>query len=161
MRLTPSNSSLLFLLLLLMWRCGNEQTGDAAAGTPSSLFTLLPPETTNIRFQNTLTEGPNTNILVYEYFYNGGGVAAGDFNGDGLIDLYFTANMGENRLYLNQGGMKFKDVTENCGAAGRPGPWKTGVSLVDINGDQKLDLYVSYSGMLPEPKRTNQLFFNL
>ncbi|TAE50098.1 MAG: RNA-binding protein, partial [Bacteroidetes bacterium] len=115
---------------------------------------------TNILFENTLDEGLNTNILVYEYFYNGGGVAAGDFNGDGLTDLYFTANMSGNKLYLNQGGMKFQDITEASGTAGREGPWKTGVTLVDINADNKLDLYVSYSGMLPEPKRANQLFVN-
>ncbi len=150
-------------LSCLLWQCGRDKTQETVSPPPpaNTLFSLLSPAETGVNFQNTLTEGPNTNILVYEYFYNGGGVAAGDFNGDGLIDLYFTANMETNRFYLNQGGMKFKDVTELSGAAGRPGPWKTGVSLVDINGDQKLDLYVSYSGMLPEPKRANQLFINL
>lgn len=97
---------------------------------------------------------------MYEYFYNGGGVATGDFNGDGLTDLYFTANMSDNRCYLNTGGLKFKDITNECGAGGRSGPWKTGVSVIDINGDNKLDIYVSYSGMLPEPKRSNQFFIN-
>ncbi len=152
------------IFFLLFWQCGQQNSPETPSPTPSPanpLFTLLPATETGVNFQNTLTEGPNTNILVYEYFYNGGGVATGDFNGDGLIDLYFTANMENNRLYLNQGGMKFKDITDLSGTAGRPGPWKTGVSLVDINGDQKLDLYVSYSGMLPEPKRANQLLINL
>lgn len=161
---STATKSFIFLLLLLpfFWYCSNEKADTPANNTPTNaLFTLLPPDQTGIHFQNTLTEGPNTNILVYEYFYNGGGVAAGDFNGDGLTDVYFTANMSENRLYLNLGDLKFKDITEASGAGGRPGPWKTGVSAVDINGDQKLDIYVSYSGMMPEPKRANQLFINL
>lgn len=155
--------SFFLLLSFLLWQCGQEKTQATStqAAPAHPLFSLLPVAETGVNFQNTLTEGPNTNILVYEYFYNGGGVATGDLNGDGLIDLYFTANMESNRLYLNQGGWKFKDITDLSGTAGRPGPWKTGVSLVDINGDQKLDLYVSYSGMLPEAKRANQLFINL
>ncbi|MGB2733153.1 MAG: VCBS repeat-containing protein, partial [Saprospiraceae bacterium] len=124
------------------------------------LFTLLPAAQTKIDFQNTLTEGLNTNILMYEYFYNGGGVAVGDFNGDGLEDLYFTANMEDNKMYLNKGNLQFEDVTLLTGAQGRPGPWKTGVTAVDINGDHLLDLYICYSGALPEAKRTNQLFIN-
>jgi enediyne biosynthesis protein E4 len=124
------------------------------------LFTLLTPEQTNISFENTLTEGLNTNILMYEYFYNGGGVAAGDFNNDGLVDLYFTSNMGDNKLYLNMGNMQFRDITAISGASGRSGPWKTGVSVVDINGDGKLDIYLCYSGALPPEKRTNELYIN-
>ncbi|MBO0939549.1 VCBS repeat-containing protein [Fibrella sp. HMF5335] len=129
------------------------------------LFTALSAEQTGIGFQNTLTEGLNTNILLYEYFYNGGGVATGDFNGDGWIDAYFTANLSDNKLYLNKGhksgeSIQFQDVTEASGAGGRSGPWKTGVTTVDINADGKLDLYVCYSGALPPEKRTNQLFVN-
>ena len=126
----------------------------------NSLFTLLDSSQTGIHFRNDLAEGPNTNILMYEYFYNGGGVAAGDFNQDGWIDLYFTANMGENKLFLNQGGWKFKDVTTAANLGGLTGPWKTGVTAVDINGDQRLDLYICYSGALPPEKRRNQLWIN-
>ncbi|HEX5168385.1 MAG TPA: VCBS repeat-containing protein [Cyclobacteriaceae bacterium] len=115
---------------------------------------------THIDFVNTLTEGLNTNILMYEYFYNGGGVATGDMNDDGLIDVYFTSNMGDNKLYLNKGNMSFQDITESSGTSAREGPWKTGVTMVDINGDGKLDLYLCYSGMLPDEKRVNQLFIN-
>ncbi|MBX2872404.1 MAG: VCBS repeat-containing protein [Saprospiraceae bacterium] len=125
-----------------------------------TLFRLLTAEQTQVDFQNTLTEGLNTNILMYEYFYNGGGVAAGDLNGDGLTDLYFTANMSENKLYINKGNMQFEDITGQSGAAGREGPWKTGVTMVDINGDNRLDIYLCYSGALPNAKRKNQLFIN-
>jgi enediyne biosynthesis protein E4 len=125
-----------------------------------SLFTLLSPQQTNIYFSNTLTEGPNTNILMYEYFYNGGGVAAGDLNGDGLTDIYFSSNMGKNKLYLNKGNMKFEDITTASGASGKDGPWKTGITMADVNGDNKLDLYLCYSGMVRDENRVNQLFIN-
>lgn len=137
-----------------------ETTPDAATQQEDALFTLMGETATNITFQNKLTEGLNTNILMYEYFYNGAGVAAGDVNNDGLVDLYFTSNMGDNRLYLNKGNLKFEDITSISGAAGRPGPWKTGVNMVDINGDGLLDIYVCYSGALPDEKRKNQLFVN-
>jgi enediyne biosynthesis protein E4 len=138
----------------------NNPSPQAGEDAGNSLFTLLKPEQTNIGFQNTLTEGLNTNILMYEYFYNGGGVAAGDFNNDGLVDLYFSSNMSDNKFYLNKGKMEFLDITEASGAAGRPGPWKTGVNTVDINADGRLDLYLCYSGAMPAEKRMNQLFIN-
>ncbi|MFB0945344.1 MAG: VCBS repeat-containing protein, partial [Spirosomataceae bacterium] len=90
----------------------------------------------------------------------GGGVAVGDFNNDGLEDLYITSNMSDNKLYINKGDMKFQDVTSLSGASGRPGPWKTGVTTVDVNADGKLDIYLCYSGALPPEKRANQLFIN-
>lgn len=125
------------------------------------VFTLLSPDETHIDFENTLTEGLNTNVLMYEYLYNGGGVATSDFNGDGLIDLYFTSNMGDNKFYLNKDNMQFHDATAVSKLSGRQGPWKTGVTAVDINGDAKMDLYLSYSGALPPEKRANQLFINM
>lgn len=146
---------------LLSSACNNsveEKNDDVPKPTGKELFTLLDSSETNIDFQNKLTEGLNTNILMYEYFYNGGGIAAGDFNNDGLIDLYFTSNMSDNKLYINKGNMKFEDVTSFCGAAGKPGPWKTGVNAVDINSDGKLDIYLCYSGALPSEKRINQLY---
>ena len=147
------------IVLLFFYGC-NQPTTAHREETGQQLFKLLGPEQTNISFQNTLTEGLNTNILMYEYFYNGGGVASGDFNRDGKIDLYFTSNMGENKFYLNKGNLQFQDITEISGAAGRQGPWKTGVNAVDINADGKLDLYLCYSGALPPVKRANQLFIN-
>ena len=140
-------------------KTGSEEP-SATVRPRETLFTLLSSQQTNIDFKNTLVEGLNTNILMYEYFYNGGGVAAGDVNNDGLTDIYFSSNMRNNKLYLNSGNMKFKDVTSASGAEGRNGPWKTGVTMVDINGDNKLDLYLSYSGMVKDENRVNQLFIN-
>ncbi|MBZ5858945.1 VCBS repeat-containing protein [Flavihumibacter profundi] len=148
-----------FICFWAMSSCNNKgDSGKAATG--KQLFTLLDSSATNINFQNTLTEGLNTNILMYEYFYNGGGIAAGDFNNDGLVDLYFTSNMGENKFYLNKGNLQFQDITLPSNAGGRPGPWKTGVNAVDINADGKLDIYLCYSGAMPAEKRVNQLFIN-
>ncbi len=124
-----------------------------------AMFTELPGDKTGIRFNNKLVESPELNIITYEYFYNGGGVAAGDFNNDGLTDLYFTGNVQPNRLYLNKGGWKFEDITKSAGVAGRPG-WKTGVSVADVNADGWLDIYVCYSGDMEPRYRANQLFIN-
>ncbi len=93
-------------------------------------------------FANTLPERADFNVLNYLYYYNGGGVAAGDINGDGLPDLYFTSSLGPNRLYLNKGNYRFEDITDKAGVAGPPG-WKTGVTMADVNGDGYLDIYVS------------------
>ena len=139
--------------------CHSSSQNEPGKSSPP-LFTLLPAEQTHIDFSNTLTEGLNANVMTYEYLYNGGGVAIADVNGDGLQDIYFTGNMIDNKLYLNKGKMQFEDITGAAGVAGRPGPWKTGVTMVDINGDGKQDMYVCYSGKLPGPKRMNQLFIN-
>ena len=126
-----------------LFSCKNEGESHAESeGSP--LFTLLSNEQTNLSFQNNLEEGPNTNILMYEYFYNGAGVSTADYNNDGLLDVYFVSNMGENKLYLNRGKMRFEDYTVESGAGGRPGPWKTGVTSVDINADGKMDIYLRF-----------------
>lgn len=132
----------------------------AAAQPKAPLFTALTAVESGIDFQNTLTEGLNTNILMYEYFYNGGGVAAGDLNNDGLVDVYFSSNMGKGKLFMNLGGMKFKDVTATSKVNDRDGPWKTGVCMTDVNGDGWLDIFLAYSGMVKEENRANQLFIN-
>ena len=114
-----------------------------------ALFEALPPSATGVTFANRLPEDPSFNILNYLYYYNGGGVAAGDVNNDGLPDLYFTANMGSNRLYLNRGNYRFEDATDRAGVADTVG-WKSGVTMADVNGDGHLDIYVSgvrYLGM--------------
>ncbi|MEJ1237568.1 VCBS repeat-containing protein [Chryseolinea sp. T2] len=153
---------LLILIVFVAFRCTSDRTEKHATQPPpqETLFRFLPGSETGVNFFNNLQEGPNTNILMYEYFYNGGGVAAGDLNNDGLIDLYFTSNMDANKLYLNKGKLKFAEVTRQSGATGRTGPWKTGVTMADVNGDGRLDLYVCYSGTVREENRTNQLFIN-
>lgn len=155
------NRILSLLCGLVLLSCQEkEQSSQASESTQPGLFKKLEPEHTHLAFTNALSEGLNTNILMYEYFYNGGGVAIGDLNGDGLDDVYLTANMTSNKLYLNKGKLQFEDITETSGAAGRPGPWKTGVSMADVNGDGKLDIYVCYSGNVSAENRTNQLFIN-
>ncbi|MBE9586812.1 VCBS repeat-containing protein [Mucilaginibacter sp. JRF] len=126
------------------------------------LFRQLDAKQTGITFANAINETESLNVLSYEYFYNGAGVAAGDINNDGLIDLMFTANMQPNKLYLNLGGLKFKDITKEASKelAGRSGSWKTGVTMADVNGDGLLDIYVCYSGKVENDQRRNQLFIN-
>ena len=146
--------SLSFLLICLMLVDSKQSFAQ-----PSKLFTAVPGESSGLLFQNRIIESPAVNIVTYEYFYNGGGVGAGDFNNDGLVDLYFTGNMSANKLYLNKGGLRFEDITKAAGVAGKPG-WKTGVSIADVNGDGLLDIYVCYSGDLDSNQRANQLFIN-
>jgi hypothetical protein len=118
------------------------------AATPP-LFELVPPAASGVAFVNALPEDSAFNILDYLYYYNGGGVAAGDIDGDGLPDLYFTSNLGPDRLYRNKGHFQFEDITERAGVAGPPG-WTSGVTMADVNGDGRLDIHVSavnYLGM--------------
>ena len=138
------------LLLFLCQSCDKNDT---------SLFTRLESAESGIDFENAILETPEINILTYEYTYNGGGVAAGDFNNDGLCDLFFTGNTVSNRLYLNQGNLRFKDVTKNAGVGGRS-LWKTGTTVVDINNDGWLDIYVCYSGPDLKNNLSNELFIN-
>lgn len=138
------------------------QAAVTATAVAQPLFELLSPKQTNIQFVNRINETENLNVLAYEYFYNGGGVAVGDINNDGLEDIFLVSNMGENKLYLNTGRLQFKDITkEACKEmAGRPGGWKTGVTMADVNGDGLLDIYVCYSGKVNDDMRRNQLFIN-
>jgi enediyne biosynthesis protein E4 len=123
------------------------------------LFTILQPSHSAITFENKIEETPEINILAYEYTYNGGGVAAGDFNNDGLCDLYFSGNAVKNQLYRNQKNLKFKNITETAGVEGRS-LWKTGVTVADVNGDGWLDIYVCYSGPDAKQSLSNELYIN-
>jgi enediyne biosynthesis protein E4 len=122
-------------------------------------FRLVSPGESGVTFRNHLTETAEFNIFNYMYFYNGGGVAVGDLNGDGLLDIYFTANQGSNKLYLNQGDFKFIDVSEVAGVEGFNG-WATGVTIADVNNDGLLDIYVGYIGNYLIFQGRNQLFIN-
>ncbi len=129
------------------------------SASTQSLFSSLSPKQTGINFQNKLVETSTDNIITYEYFYNGGGVAVADFNNDKRLDIYFTSNQQPNALYLNKGNWQFEEVTKKAGVAGKKG-WKTGVSVADVNGDGWIDIYVCYSGDVPPAARQNQLFIN-
>src|SRR5688572_2501731 len=124
----------------------------------ATLFELLPPATTGVTFRNDLPEKAEFNLLNYLYYYNGGGVAAGDIDGDGLPDLYFTSNLGSDRLYLNKGNYRFEDITDRAGVAGPPG-WTSGVTMADVNGDGRIDIYVSAVSYLTMKGR-NVLYIN-
>ncbi len=161
----PFRWMLFFVMAAFIIGCNNTDsvsTTPVSKGTthPLAIFSLLPPAQTHVDFVNTLNEDINANVMMYEYIYNGGGVAVADVNADGLQDIYFTANMGPNKLYLNKGKMSFEDITIAAGVEGRPGPWKTGVTMADVNGDGRMDIYVCHSGKLSGPKRINELFIN-
>jgi hypothetical protein len=140
-----------FLFLLTVTVC--------SYGQPLKLFEPVLPKKSGITFKNMISENEEHNALTYENLYNGGGVGTGDINNDGLDDIFFISNMGYNKLYLNLGGFKFKDITASAGVGGREG-WKSGVTMVDINGDDLLDIYVCYSGKETPDARRNQLFIN-
>ena len=122
-------------------------------------FKLLSSEQTSISFINALTDTEAFNIYTYRNYYNGGGVAIGDINNDGLADVYLTANQKSNKLYLNKGGFEFEDITDSAGVSGTRF-WSTGVSMVDINHDGYLDIYVCNSGRVDGGNKQNELFIN-
>jgi len=127
--------------------------------TNNSLFVSLKKNKTQINFQNNLTSTVDLNILNYLYYYNGAGVAAADFNNDGLADLYFTGNQTEDKLFLNLGELQFKDITTEA-HINNPFPWTTGVTTVDINNDGFLDIYICKVGKHNAIKGKNLLYLN-
>jgi hypothetical protein len=145
------NNAFLLFMLWIFASCSNEKD------VLNYSFDLLSSEQTGIEFSNTLKPTKDFNIFYYMYFYNGGGVGAGDLNNDGLVDLCFTANQEANRIYLNKSGMKFEDITDKSNFKGAKG-WSTGVSIVDINQDGMLDIYISQVGDFESIKGHNLLF---
>jgi len=124
------------------------------------LFTELSPERTGIHFENRITDSDTMNILDYLYYYNGGGVALGDVNGDGLPDIFVTSNKGGNHLYLNEGNFRFKDITAESGV-NVPADWTTGCTMADVNGDGRMDIYVCTVGGYKGLESANELLINL
>ena len=144
---------LLLLAGLLLPDCKQHQT--APGGPP--IFEVADRSQTGLDFVNALHPTPDFNVFNYMYFFNGGGIGAGDFNNDGRIDLFFAANQGQSRLYLNTGDLHFRDVTTQAGIP-NDGTWSTGVSVVDINNDGLLDIYICHVGQLAGlPPARNQL----
>ncbi|MDX1477573.1 MAG: VCBS repeat-containing protein, partial [Saprospiraceae bacterium] len=145
------------MTVLVMLACG------APAPESDTLFTLMPSRTTGIDFRNDLMEDIYTvnNVLSFEYYYNGGGVAIGDINNDGLQDVFLTGNTADNQLYLNKGKMRFENITESSGILVPKAAFSTGVTMADVNGDGWLDIYVCQGGPDPDPAgRQNLLFIN-
>jgi hypothetical protein len=152
-----------FLLLITIFTvlisCKQELETKIPKVKATTLFTLLDAKKTGIDFINTVKNQKNFNIFKYRNFYNGGGVAIGDINNDGLADIYLTGNMVANKLYLNKGNLKFEDISESAGIKGNK-PWSTGVVMVDINQDGLLDIYVSNAGNMKGNNHDNDLFIN-
>ncbi len=135
--------------------------GCRKPGVPAdALFEALFPRQTDIRFENRLRETQEFNVFIYRNFYNGGGVGLVDFNGDGHLDVFLTANQSANRLYLNRGDWRFEDVTDAAGVAGTK-PWTTGVAVADVDGNGWPDLYVCHAGPFADSLRANELYLNL
>ena len=141
---------LIFLLAFVFYSCKDNS---------DTLFKSLDPSATGINFKNTLFEDGPLNVANYIYFYNGGGVAVGDINNDGLQDVLFTGNMVRNRLFLNKGDFQFEDITPRSGVAEKQG-WCTGANMVDINNDGRTDIYICRSADAQPHMRKNLLFIN-
>ncbi|MFD1292308.1 VCBS repeat-containing protein [Lutibacter holmesii] len=158
---TTSRCNIFFLVLMLVLVSAcNSTEKDTAIEIEQPLFSLVDNSTTTIQFTNTVKENLYFNFINYSYIYNGGGVAVGDINNDGLQDLYFTSNQESNKLYLNKGNFKFEDITKTSATEDAEG-WTTGVTMIDINNDGFLDIYVCKSGSLKNHElRKNKLFIN-
>ncbi|MDC6365506.1 MULTISPECIES: VCBS repeat-containing protein [Flavobacteriaceae] len=147
------------ILLMLIMGCGGKDSNDTKEEKVEPLFSLLPSETTGVDFINKVENQKDFNIFKYRNFYNGGGVAIGDINNDGLSDIYLTGNMVANKLYLNKGNFEFEDISKTAGIEGNK-PWSTGVVMVDVNQDGLLDIYVSNAGNMKGNNHDNDLYIN-
>ena len=146
---------LIFFWLFLLTACSNNSKVD-----PHFHFTKMPAAETGIAFNNYISEDDSINVFTNEYMYNGAGVGIGDFNNDGLQDVFFCGSMVSSKLYINKGNLSFEDITEKAGVAARTDGWKTGVTLADVNADGWLDIFVCGVGNYKSYKGYNQLFIN-
>ncbi|MGV3642203.1 MAG: CRTAC1 family protein, partial [Adhaeribacter sp.] len=153
-RVAPFASLLAVVAAMLLSGCRENKFPAEKA-----LFLALDSTATGISFVNQIQDQPKFNILDYLYFYNGAGVAAGDLDKDGRTDLFFVSNRGKNKLYLNEGGFKFRDVSARAGIEGFS-DWKTGVTMADVNGDGWLDIYVCAVGNFKGLEGANELYIN-
>ena len=153
------NQTRIFIFLSLTLIACNDQKDSNVSDQAEPLFEFLSSDQTNISFVNQVNETESFNFLLYEYLYNGAGVAIGDINNDGLDDLYFSGNTTQNKLYLNLGDFRFEDITLSSRTDGGPG-FKTGVSMIDINNDGYLDIYVCKSALANPNLRSNALYIN-
>jgi enediyne biosynthesis protein E4 len=155
--MTQTTTNYLLFLLFIVLTTACKKTEQHSSSIDAQAFSLL--ENTGIDFENKVEDQENFNILTYRNYYNGGGVAIGDVNNDGLNDVYFTANMNDNHLYLNKGNMKFEDITIKARVKGKKS-WCTGVTMADVNADGWLDIYVCYSGDASNENKENELYIN-
>ncbi len=147
-------------MALFTWGCSQQfSTNVDGPKVTRTFFQLLDSTHTKITFRNSVKDRDDFNILTYRNFYNGGGVAIGDINNDGLSDIYLTANLEQNKLYLNRGDFTFEDITASATVAGQRA-WSTGVTMADVNADGWLDIYVSNSGDIQGDNKENELFIN-
>jgi len=147
------------ILFLMTFLLGCNPSDRDEFQNKETLFKLLSPDETGLHFTNEVEDQKDFNILNYRNYYNGGGVGIGDVNNDGLEDIYFVSNMYSNRLFLNKGDWQFEDISEQTHVGGNRS-WSTGVSMVDINHDGWLDIYVCNSGDIEGDDRKNELFIN-
>jgi len=150
--------SFILLLLVLGYSC-TQDSADEDTMQSESVFVLLESEQTGIEFSNNLSESDQLNIIEYLYYYNGGGVAIGDLNGDGLEDIYFAANQAADQLYFNKGELQFEVVSRQAGIAQTP-TWSTGVTIADFNNDGHNDIYVCKVALIGDGTAANELYIN-
>lgn len=153
------HTSTLLLLTFLVFSCKEKEPKENYQAPKDPLFVKMLPEATGITFQNIVQDDSTYNILTYRNFYNGGGVAIGDINNDGLPDVFLTANLGESKLYLNKGDFKFTDITSKTNIKSKRG-WRTGVTMADVNADGWLDIYICNSGNINGDNKENELYIN-
>ena len=150
----------LLIFIPLLYFIATQGCKDAGYMAPKdALFTKLSAGECGIAFNNNITDDSAFNEFTYRNFYNGGGVAIGDINNDGLADVFMAANQGQNKLYLNKGQFKFEDITSKSGIV-KNHKWNTGVSMADVNGDGLLDIYVCTAGNITGDVRRNELYIN-